>query len=66
MSEFGPIIVSFFDDYLKVQKGLRPSSVRSYRDVLKLFLNQAAGRYHRPVTRLRLQDLGSEEVLLFL
>ena len=66
MSEIGPIIVSFFDDYLKVQKGLRPSSVRSYRDVLKLFLNRVASRHHRPVTRLRLQDLGSEEVLLFL
>ncbi len=66
MNEIGKIIVSFFDDYLKVQKGLRPSSVRSYRDVLKLFLNHVAGRHHRPVTRLELQDLDSEEVLLFL
>ena len=66
MSDIGPMIVAFFDDYLKVQKGLRPNSVRSYRDVLKLFLNHVAGQHHRPVTRLGLPDLESNEVLLFL
>lgn len=60
------VVVSFFEDHLKVQKGLRPSSIRSYRDVLKLFLNQIASRHHCPVTRLALADLNSNEVLAFL
>jgi len=34
----GQVVRSFFEDHLTVQKGLRPASVRSYRDVLRLFL----------------------------
>lgn len=37
MNELGTAVRSLFEDYLKVQKGLRPSSIRSYRDVLKLW-----------------------------
>lgn len=66
MSELGTVVRSFFEDYLKVQKGLRPSSVRSYRDVLKLFLKQIADRRRCPITRLKLTDLVAEEVLGFL
>ena len=36
---FGQIVHSYFEDHLKVQKGLRPGSLRSYRDTLRLFLN---------------------------
>lgn len=35
----GQAVFAFFEDHLKVQKGLRPGSIRSYRDTLKLFLN---------------------------
>ena len=38
MKLLGQIVQSFFLDYLKVQKGLQLTSIRSYRDVLNLFL----------------------------
>lgn len=66
MSELGRHVVSFFEDYLKVQKGLRPNSIRSYRDVLKLFLTYVADTNHRSVTRLTLADLDADKVLSFL
>jgi integrase/recombinase XerD len=66
MNELGTLVVSFFADHLKVQKGLRPSSIHSYRDVLKLFLNQLASRRRRPITRLKLSDLAADDVLAFL
>jgi integrase/recombinase XerD len=62
----GPIIYSFFEDYLKCQKGLRPASVRSYRDTLRLFLNFVARDTHRKLTRLTLPDLTAERVRRFL
>ena len=43
----GSVVHSFFVDYLPVQKGLRPASVRSYRDVVRLFLIFAASQAHR-------------------
>jgi integrase/recombinase XerD len=66
MSSVGQVLLSFFEDHLKVQKGLRPGSVKSYRDTLKLFLIYVAGTCHRPATRLKLADLASERVLEFL
>lgn len=66
MNELGTTVRSFFEDHLKVQKGLRPSSICSYRDVLKLFLKQVADRHRCPVTRLKLTDLVADEVLIFL
>jgi integrase/recombinase XerD len=64
--DLGRVIYSFFLDYLTVQKGLRPASVRSYRDTLRLFLQFAASDTHRKVTRLALQDLTFERVKAFL
>jgi len=66
MPSVGQVLLSFFEDHLKVQKGLRPGSVKSYRDTLKLFLIYVAGACNRPVTRLKLADLASERVLEFL
>jgi site-specific recombinase XerD len=66
MTSVGQVLLSFFEDHLKVQKGLRPGSVKSYRDTLKLFLIYVAGACRRPVTRLKLTDLASERVLEFL
>ncbi len=62
----GPHLHAFFIDYLVTQKGLRLTSIRSYRDTLRLllaFLARAAGR---PITRLTLGDLTFERVLQFL
>ena len=62
----GQVVFGFFEDHLKVQKGLRPGSIKSYRDTLKLFLIHVAGLCRRPITRLALSDLTFERVLDFL
>ena len=54
MSTVGQVLFSFFDDHLKVQKGLRPGSIKSYRDTIKLFLAFVARACRKPVTRLSL------------
>jgi hypothetical protein len=63
---FGAIVYSFFLDYLPQQKGLRPSSIRSYRDTMRLFLLFAATQARRGVSELRFDDVGLERVLAFL
>jgi hypothetical protein len=66
MSSVGQVLFAFFEDHLKVQKGLRPSSVRNYRDTLKLFLTYIATSCRRPITRFILADLSFQRVLEFL
>ena len=66
MSGVGEVLLSFMEDHLKVQKGLRPSSIKSYRDTLKLFLVYISAICGRPITRLTLADLSSGRVLDFL
>ena len=65
-AELGPLLYSFFEDYLKCQKGLRPSSLKSYRDTLKLFVLFVAEKAGRKVSRLALTDLTCAQVLAFL
>ena len=65
-TELGPLLYSFFEDYLKCQKGLRPSSLKSYRDSLKLFVLFVAEKTGRKVSRLTLTDLTCAQVLGFL
>lgn len=65
-ARLGPLLYAFFEDYLKTQKGLRPASVASYRDTLRLFLCFVAKERRRPLTRLGLADLTKERVLRFL
>jgi site-specific recombinase XerD len=62
----GPIVQSFFLDGLITLKGLRPSSVRSYRDGIKLFLRFVADDARRKITQLTLAELTFERVLGFL
>jgi site-specific recombinase XerD len=57
---------SFFDDYLKLQKGLRPHSVKSYSDVMRLFLQFVSKELARKITRLSLDDLSADRVCSFL
>jgi len=65
-SSLGQVVFAFFEDHLKTQKGLRPGSIRSYRDTIKLLLVHVAALCRRPVTRLTLSDLTFERVLDFL
>ena len=64
--KIGLIICSFFEDFVKTQKGLRSSSIKSYRDVLRLFLVFVAKDVHRKITRLSLQDFTADRVIHFL
>lgn len=68
MSEptLGQLVRSFFTDHLQLARGLRGSTIRSYRDVLRLFLAFVARQTHRNVTDLTLADLTFEQVLTFL
>jgi hypothetical protein len=62
----GPLIHSFFADHLITVKGLRPASVRSYRDTIRLLLCFAASDKHTKITRLSAEDLTFDRVLGFL
>jgi len=62
----GTVLHSFFIDHLKVAKGLRPSSISSYRDGLRLFLRFVAKDARRTITRLSLEELTAQRVLRFL
>lgn len=48
------------------RRNIRPTTIRSYRDALKLFLQYAAAACGRPVTRLRCADLTARRGLDFL
>lgn len=65
-TDFGSLLYSFFEDYLKCRKGLRPSSLKSYRDSAKLFLLFLAEKTGHKVSRLTLADLTCAQVLAFL
>lgn len=62
----GSLVRSFFIDHLPVQKGLRPSSIRSYRDTVRLLLCFVAEQRHCQIARLSLDHLTFEQVLAFL
>jgi site-specific recombinase XerD len=62
----GQLVHSFFEDYLKVQKGLQPSSIRSYRDALLLFLCFVAKDEGRRLARLSIEHLSFDRVQRFL
>lgn len=66
MTPLGSMLHAFFDDHLRTQKGLRPASVKSYRDGLKLFLCHVGEACRKPITRLTLSDLDADRVLDFL
>jgi len=62
----GQIVYAFLVDHLQVAKGLRPSSIASYRDGLRLFLRFVAADVGTRITTLPLRALTSERVLRFL
>jgi len=61
----GAILKSFFTDHLKLQRGLRPNSIKSYADAWRLFLQFAAEASGRKVTQLALDDLHADAVSKF-
>src|SRR5208283_536664 len=62
----GELLHSFFENHLKCQKGLRLTSVRSYRDGMSLFLQSVAKQSGRKLSALTITDLTCERVLAFL
>lgn len=62
----GPLVHSFFLDHLITVKGLRPASVRSYRDTIRLLLRFVAGEKRKKITKLAVEDLSFEQILAFL
>jgi integrase/recombinase XerD len=62
----GQLLFSFFEDHLKCQKGLRPASIKSYRDTVKLFLQFVAEDSGRKLSRLSIAELTYERVQSFL
>jgi site-specific recombinase XerD len=62
----GALLHSFFVDHLITLKGLRPASVRSYRDTVRLLLVFVAADKGCKITRLTLDDLTFERVARFL
>ena len=66
MTTLGSLLYHFLLDYLPQQKGLRPSTVSSYRDTLRLFLVWVAAGARQGVSELQLEQLTFERVLDFL
>jgi|ERR1017187_1815675 site-specific recombinase XerD len=62
----GSILASFFNDYLKLQRGLRPNSIRSYADAMRLLLQFAAANSKKRIVQLGLDDLDADLVSQFL
>jgi integrase/recombinase XerD len=62
----GAVVHSFFTDHLITVKGMRPASVRSYRDTIRMLLVFVAADKGCRITRLALDDLSFERVIGFL
>jgi integrase/recombinase XerD len=62
----GQMVYAFLVDHLQQAKGLRPSSIASYRDGLRLFLRFVAADVGAKITALPLSALTTERVLQFL
>lgn len=64
--QLGPLVHSFFVDHLVTVKGLRPATVRSYRDTVRLLLCFVAHDKNTKITKLSLEDLSFERIVGFL
>jgi integrase/recombinase XerD len=62
----GAILASFFNNHLKLQKGLQPNSITSYADAMRLLLQFAASNSKKRITQLGLDDLDADLVSEFL
>jgi site-specific recombinase XerD len=66
MMPIGPILQSFFVDHLQALRGLRPLSVRSYRDTVRLFIAFVATKRRRKISRLFVEDFTYDTAQQFL
>lgn len=66
MKNVGEIIHSFLVDYLPVQRGFLPSSVKSYRDVLRLYLQYTSKQAKCKITKLEVRHFTLESITTFL
>jgi site-specific recombinase XerD len=66
MPALGAILGSFFNDHLRLQRGLRPGSIRSYADAMRLFLQFATNTVGKKITQLGLDDMSPDLVCRFL
>jgi len=64
--QLGPVLHSFFADHLITVKGLRPASVCSYRDTIRLLIVFAAADKGCKITCLSLDDLTYDRIVRFL
>lgn len=62
----GVVLHAFFEDHLKIQKGLSSATIKSYRDGLQLFLKFLAAKRRCQLTRIKLEDLTFDRVQEFL
>jgi integrase/recombinase XerD len=62
----GPILHAFFVDHLTRQKGLRRSSVQSYRDAVRLLLAFVASDKRCKLSGIEIEDLTFDRVQRFL
>lgn len=62
----GQIVYAFLLDYLPVTRGLRPTSIASYRDGLRLFLQHVGRLSGRALMALPVTALTADHVLTFL
>ena len=65
-SSLGSHLHAYFENYLRCQKGVRPGTIGSYRDTMRLFLQFVAADRRCKLTRLRLSDFTCDRVLMFL
>ena len=66
MKSIGEVLQSFSIDYLPVQRGFRASSVKSYRDALRLYLLFASTKERCRITKLKPQHFNLDSVTEFL
>jgi len=60
------LVQGFFQNYLVVDRGLSQNTVMAYRDTLKLFFAFECSRQKKSITKLVLDDVNADAILLFL
>jgi len=66
MNKLMMYVQSFFQQYLVVDRGLSQNTVMAYRDSLKLFFAFESSRQKKAATKLVLEDVNADAILLFL
>jgi integrase/recombinase XerD len=66
MTLIAPALQGFFTDRLIGQHNASPHTIAAYRDTLRLLLTFASQRTGKPVSQLRIDDLGPGVITAFL